>query len=263
MVLAAASAEEPRKTCMGRRPRGRAPHRCVDTWQERGSSAAARRFPRGSGRRGRGSGGRRSCGIDPPALARGLERRLPMPGLHAAPRRGRTPSTMTHFMDGAPSLTRAPGGREPGAVGGDGDRRIGARDGVVRESFKPWPVSVQTTHVPAFNRPVWARRSVPATADRRRGLGEDPLAPCEQPIRGQDAVVVDASITPPDSSRAPIAPRQLAGLRCGSRWRRCAARPPRRRARAEPRRRPGSPSCGRGPDDRRRHGTRDSPSGRR
>src|SRR5208283_3941559 len=81
----------------------------------------------------------------------------------------------------------------------------------VSGSFRPWPVSVHTTTEPGLSIPAPAYLSSPATDAADAGSANTPpLAIKRYAARISESVTM--SIIPPDSSRAVVAPFQLAGL---------------------------------------------------
>src|SRR5271166_1229969 len=81
----------------------------------------------------------------------------------------------------------------------------------VSGSFRPWPVSVHTTTEPGLSSPAPAYLSSPATDAADAGSANTPpLAISRYAARISESVTM--SIIPPDSSRALVAPFQLAGL---------------------------------------------------
>ena len=79
-------------------------------------------------------------------------------------------------------------------------------------SFRPWPVTVQTTVAPAGTAPAAACCSRPGDAGRAGQLHEHADLAGQQAVRGQDLAVGDGVDHPPDASRASSALVQHAGL---------------------------------------------------
>src|SRR5262249_54990766 len=100
-----------------------------------------------------------------------------------------SPTTITHFIPRS-LLVELENGGEPGGIGGDGEGRLrgGGRVGGVLE-----PVARQREHedVAGPELPTRAHADGAGQADGGRGLGEHPFGAREQPVGGEDVVVLD------------------------------------------------------------------------